>query len=919
MIRFVYPNIDEDDCFAGCGRFLTTRGYYPEVEKGYELADPNIGNLSQIMTAASMLAPESFDSDRNVYEYRDDPDSLYLGDSLGLAYLLSLIKRSRLTVWDKRGISADIWCTGVIDIVDNRPFLKNVFHNLFDIKLKAFLNSEDSLFILPVANLKPGHNELFEENHVAVISLSQFSECPVDEILKTKTVLKVHGHEITLLTDTLFKKPSFFSHKRDSNVSCKFSYSEIKDRHNLMILMNKVRQFWIEGVLKNSLYNAVMIELGKKTQPEAVEYPWESVLKITGQKSQILPSGKKISEVFDDAGRTLLILGKPGSGKTVTLLELAHELIIRAENDPVQPVPVIFNLSSWSQEKTIFNWLVSEMSSKYLIPEKMSYVWIEEQRIVPLLDGLDEVNEKSRAACVRAINEFVRKTGLSGLAVCSRRREYSELSVHLKLSKAICLRSLNSKQIKDYLARLDKDLSALHILLNKDRNLQIMAKSPLLLNIMILTYCDLPAEDLNGEISSKLEECLNHLFDTYIGRMFNRKSITSCHKDKIIGWLSWLARNMKQHNQSVFMLEQIQPSWLATNKQRWFYYVLVMLIAGLPVGLFVGLSGKFAVAIPYTDVIVSFSHGITFRPNTSSTPLIFGACIALASCLTVCLSVGRVFRFVSTLIVGFVFGLAFRISFGVADYPADISLFAGLTVGSISGLAFALIGKKFKAGKNSNWAYVVPVETLRWSWKKALSGLAGGLLVGFAFGIICEWSIFLKSPKFNLGIAFGVAMGLTGGLFGGLLEGEIETKIRPNQGIWQSFRNAVYIGSASALCVGLPVGFVVGLTWKNLYQGWVDTNIIWGAGISAGLTIGVAFGIFVGLFFGGIPFIQHFILRFILCFKEDIPRNLVRFLDHAVRLIFLQKVGGGYIFIHRLLLEHFAAVKVKKEDRHPEF
>jgi hypothetical protein len=36
-----------------------------------------------------------------------------------------------------------------------------------------------------------------------------------------------------------------------------------------------------------------------------------------------------------------------------------------------------------------------------------------------------------------------------------------------------------------------------------------------------------------------------------------------------------------------------------------------------------------------------------------------------------------------------------------------------------------------------------------------------------------------------------------------------------------------------------------------------------------------------------------------------IPWNYARFLDYATERIFLQKVGG-YIFIHRLLLEHFA-------------
>lgn len=40
-----------------------------------------------------------------------------------------------------------------------------------------------------------------------------------------------------------------------------------------------------------------------------------------------------------------------------------------------------------------------------------------------------------------------------------------------------------------------------------------------------------------------------------------------------------------------------------------------------------------------------------------------------------------------------------------------------------------------------------------------------------------------------------------------------------------------------------------------------------------------------------------------------IPLNLVSLLDYASERIFLQRVGGGYIFVHRMLLEHFARMK----------
>jgi hypothetical protein len=31
-------------------------------------------------------------------------------------------------------------------------------------------------------------------------------------------------------------------------------------------------------------------------------------------------------------------------------------------------------------------------------------------------------------------------------------------------------------------------------------------------------------------------------------------------------------------------------------------------------------------------------------------------------------------------------------------------------------------------------------------------------------------------------------------------------------------------------------------------------------------------------------------------------------LDHAAERVLLYKVGGGYVFVHRLLMEHFAAL-----------
>jgi hypothetical protein len=58
--------------------------------------------------------------------------------------------------------------------------------------------------------------------------------------------------------------------------------------------------------------------------------------------------------------------------------------------------------------------------------------------------------------------------------------------------------------------------------------------------------------------------------------------------------------------------------------------------------------------------------------------------------------------------------------------------------------------------------------------------------------------------------------------------------------------------------------------------------------------------------YGGYTWLQHRRLRRLLVRHSVTPRHYVKFLDYAVERIFLRKIGGGYIFIHRLLQDHFA-------------
>jgi hypothetical protein len=176
----------------------------------------------------------------------------------------------------------------------------------------------------------------------------------------------------------------------------------LRDRATMLEL---VKDFWIKGVLEQSLHQEVLIQLGFKKLEDNAEHPWNTVVQTTHRHNYPLPSDTKIIDVFDSVEKQcFLILGEPGSGKTTTLLELTRDFITRAENNLTSPIPVVLNLSSWANSKISFaTWLIDELNVKYNVPNKIGRPWIENDDLLLLLDGLDEVSLEQREVCVGAI------------------------------------------------------------------------------------------------------------------------------------------------------------------------------------------------------------------------------------------------------------------------------------------------------------------------------------------------------------------------------------------------------------------------------------------------------------------------------------------------------------------------------------
>jgi energy-coupling factor transporter ATP-binding protein EcfA2 len=301
-----------------------------------------------------------------------------------------------------------------------------------------------------------------------------------------------------------------------------YSPTPEQQQRNRRLMLERVESFWVKGVLEQSLYGAALVELGLEERQEAVENPWRMMLQTLDQPNRLLPADTKIVDVFDEVGQGLLILGEPGSGKTTTLLHLARETIARAEKDSTQSIPVVFNLSSWAEKRpSIAEWLVEELGTQYDIPKKVSRPWVENDELLLLFDGLDEVAQEHREDCVKAINNF-RQENLVSLVVCSRSEEYEALATKLRLQGAVCLQPLTPQQVDQYLAGAGLEFQAVRGTLQHDTTFQELSRSPLMLSIMTLAYKGYSAQDLQP--LATVEARRKHLFDAYVGQMLKRRS-----------------------------------------------------------------------------------------------------------------------------------------------------------------------------------------------------------------------------------------------------------------------------------------------------------------------------------------------------------------------------------------------------------
>ena len=206
--------------------------------------------------------------------------------------------------------------------------------------------------------------------------------------------------------------------------------------------------------------------------------------------------------MFENHGGTILLLGQPGSGKTEKLLELGRELADRARFNG-NPIPVVVNLSSWRRGDELAVWIERELVEKYNVPARRTREWLNNNELVLLLDGLDEVGPDAVGPCIVAINRFREHHGFTKLCVSCRAEDYEAAGLKLDLDGAFILNPLTDDQIDGYMALSSTAAVAMRELLERDSDLRIWHRNPLMLNIMAVVIGRRGGLDLSGTRSGR--------------------------------------------------------------------------------------------------------------------------------------------------------------------------------------------------------------------------------------------------------------------------------------------------------------------------------------------------------------------------------------------------------------------------------
>lgn len=356
----------------------------------------------------------------------------------------------------------------------------------------------------------------------------------------------------------------------------------------------------------------------------------------------------------------LVVLGEPGTGKTMLMVRLVLDLLARRV--PGGPVPFLASIASWDPaEQDLRSWLCAQLLTNHpalsTLPATrdkptQAAELLAAGLLLPILDGLDEIREEVRGSAINRINDALRPGEY--LVVTCRSDQYRDavrptngIEVTLLGAAAVQLGTLDSDTVSKYLrddaggpdarARWDPVLSVL----GTEAPAAQALSTPLMVSLARTIYNPRPGELIRG--LHKPKELCNStltdrtaveslLLDAFIPAAYRQESTDQAQEAE--KWFMFLARYLERKIGSPdlawWQLPQAVPRFLPEAVTLAGASLFIGILAGAVAGIRLGVASGTLAAVTfgaYTAVLgmgrvlvdepPKPSRGISFRPPSA--------------------------------------------------------------------------------------------------------------------------------------------------------------------------------------------------------------------------------------------------------------------------------------------------------------
>ncbi|WP_326836364.1 BTAD domain-containing putative transcriptional regulator [Amycolatopsis rhabdoformis] len=615
-------------------------------------------------------------------------------------------------------------------------------------------------------------------------------------------------------------------------------------------------------------------ELRSLHRPQPIALRW-SALARPGEPA-LRGDLDDIAETYAELpSRQLVVLGDPGSGKSVLALVLTLELL--RSRAPGAPVPVLLSLASWDPGREhLDRWLARRLADNHPAllnareygPDAPTRLVLG-GHVVPVLDGLDEMPADLRVAALDALDQTM-AVGRSLVLTC-RSAEYEQVTREsgtvLGSATVVRLEPVSRQEAITYLSARDSAGSdrwhpvAERLRRDPDGPLGRVLRTPLMVDLARIGYGrpgEDPGELLAADDAAALEA---QLLDSFLPHAYaqvpqppgrNPKTSPSGRytADQANRWLGFLARHLERARSRDLAWWQLHRAVPAGTRAA---------LVGVLIALLFLATGRLSDG-PELAAIYALSFGgagyLTHRFGRPPEPL-----------RTELRFVGAAGKFAGRFAVGAVVGVALGLGWSLA--PGLVVLLA-LVFGVVFGV-HVWLAKPVDASRVSSPATILRNERTGAIALSVSFLVSAGLFDGIAFAFTAQ-TRFLPVLGGRFDLALAVAGGLAGALFG--------------------FFMARGVG---ALCYGVA-GAIAG---GQVFPPATDPVLPFVVGLCFGGGIGLA--VLVTRAWG-----NYFVHHLWLAATGRLPWRLMHFLDDAHRRGVLRQAGGVYQFRHARVQERLA-------------